>query len=718
MAASWPKAPAIIGTKVKRLDGPLKTTGRAKYSYDVNRPNQIFGVLYPSPFAHAIIEKIDTSAAEKTAGFRAVHVLRKIGDEMTYAGEPIVAVAADTEAQAYDCLRAVKVTLKPLGHCVTESASAAPKAPKVTNADENVLSGRASQKGNVANAFKEATTTVEGHYSVPAISHCCLEPHGCVCEWEAGKLTSWFSTQATQGVAGDLAKEFEIDVADVRVITHYMGGGFGSKFNANTEGLACAHLAKKAGRPVKLMLDRKQEHSAGIRPSASAKVKAGLNQDGKIIALAAESQGSPGVGGSANFPLPYVYEDIPNLDVSFKSVRLNHHMTRAYRAPGHPQGCYVMESVLDDLAAKANINPLDLRLKNLPGGFQGELYRRELAIGADLFKWKEKYHPPGKGSNGPIKRGVGLGLHKWGGVGVPGEQMLVEINPDGSVLVQSSTQDLGTANRTVLAIVAAEVFGLKPEQINAQVGESPWARSHGSGGSTTCPSTAPATLLAATQAKEQFFAKIARAFEAKPEDLACANGMVGAGGKSIPWKEACRKLGMDKVAVTATYTPTGKPPRLQLSDQGVGGCQFAEVEVDVETGFVRVVEIVAVQDCGLIINKLACESQVAGGVIMGINAVMFEERVMDQATGHLLNPDMEFYKIGCLSDMPKIKVHMFDDPISTSRGVIGIGEPPTISTAAAIANAVANAIGVRVPHAPFTPRNVLAALAKSKGGAV
>lgn len=713
MAATWPKEPAVIGTKVKRLDGPLKTSGRAKYSYDINRPNLIYGVFLPSPHAHATLVSVDVSAAEKMPGVKAIHPIKKAGDELTYAGEPILALAAETEVQAYDALRAIEAKYEVLPHFVQESASKAEGAAPVSKGSDNVITGRQSEKGSPADAFAKAAAVIEQTYSCPAISHSCLEAHGSVAEWEGDKLTVWASTQATQNVANDLAKEFKLDATNVRCVTHVMGGGFGSKFNAGTEGIAAAHLAKTSGRPVKLMLDRKEEHSAGIRPSAMAQVKAGVDKDGKLIAFQSRQQGSPGLGSSANFPVPYVYEDIPNVATQMTTVRLNMHPTRAYRAPGHPQGCYVMESVMDDLAGKLGIDPLEMRLVNLPGGLVGDIYRQEIAIGAEMFGWKSKYHPPGKSGDGPVKRGVGMGCHKWGGTGVPREQMLVEINADGSVLVQSSTQDLGTGNRTVLAIVAAEVLGLKPEQINAQIGESQWARSHGSGGSTTCPSTAPATLIAATKARDELFAKIAPAFEAKPEDLVAMDGTISVkgGGKSMPWKDAVRKLGMEKISALGTYG------LLNLSSSGVGGCQFAEVEVDSETGFVRVLEVVAVQDCGLIINKLACESQVAGGVIMGVNAAVLEERVMDQATGRMLNPDMEFYKLGTISDMPKIKVHMFDDPISQSRGVIGIGEPPTISTMGAIGNAVFNALGVRVPHAPFVPRNVLAAIAKSKGGA-
>lgn len=708
----WPKNPTLIGTRVNRLDGKAKSSGKAKYSNDINRPQLLAGVLYPSPHAHAILKKVDTTAAAKLPGVAAIHRIIKDGAELSYAGEPILALAADTEAHAYDALAAIKIEYEVLPHAVKESVSKAPGAPNVDK-DKNVLSGRASNKGNVDAALAAAAVTIDAHYSVPAISHCCLEPHGLVAEWNGDKLTVWCSTQATQGVAGELARAFNVPTANVICITHVMGGGFGSKFQAGVEGVACAHLARQAKRPVKLFLDRKEEHSAGIRPSASARIRAGADKSGKLIAFWSEQQGSPGLGTSANFPLPYVYENVPNVRLKMDSIRLNQHMTRAYRAPGHPQACFVMESAMDDLAAKLGLDPLAVRLQNLPDGLIGDIYRKELAIGADLFGWKSKWRAPGDPTQSPIKRGVGLGLHKWGGTGIPGEQVRVNINPDGSVLARSSTQDLGTANRTVLAIVTAEILGLKPEDITVQIGESNWEKSHGSGGSTTCPSTAPATLYAVTEARDNFLAKLALNLKEPVEELSLKEGQLLIRGKAaLPWKDACRKLGVEPVEVVGTFrTAPG------ISSVNVGGCQFAEVEVDSETGFVRVKEVVAVQDCGTIINKLACEAQVAGAVVMSVNAALFEERVMDQATGRLLNPDMEFYKLGCLSDMPRIKVHMFDDPISISRGVIGIGEPPTISTMAAIGNAVANALGVRVPNAPLTPRNVLAALAKSKGGA-
>jgi xanthine dehydrogenase YagR molybdenum-binding subunit len=253
---------------------------------------------------------------------------------------------------------------------------------------------------------------------------------------------------------------------------------------------------------------------------------------------------------------------------------------------------------------------------------------------------------------------------------------------------------------------------LDVKDITVRIGESPFGRSGGSGGSTTTPGTSPAALNAASAARDALFAQIAGRLGAKAEDLAIVPSEPGkivdkATKKSWSWKEACAKLGMDPVKAAGNWTAG-------LSNQGVGGVQIAEVLVDTETGIVRCTKVVAVQDCGMIINKLGCESQVAGGVIMAVNYALFEENILDRTTGRQVNPNMEFYKLGGIEDMPQVVVHMHDMP---ERGVIGIGEPPTISTCAAVGNAVFNAIGVRVPNAPFTPDRVLAALEKKARGA-
>jgi xanthine dehydrogenase YagR molybdenum-binding subunit len=268
----------------------------------------------------------------------------------------------------------------------------------------------------------------------------------------------------------------------------------------------------------------------------------------------------------------------------------------------------------------------------------------------------------------------------------------------------------------VTAIVAAEILGLNPEQIIVQIGESQFGASSGSGGSTTLPSQAPATLRAAIAARDDFFDKIAKKLGAKVEDLSLEGGKVHdkTQKKSWDWKQACGRLGMEQAKGTGgwTFEESEKEGHRNVSNVGVGGVQVAEVVVDTETGQVRCTQVVAVQDCGLVVDKLTCESQVSGGVIMAVNLALFEERIMDRVTGRQVNPDMEFYKLGGIEDIPRVIVHLHDMP---ERGVIGVGEPPTISTHAAISNAIFNAIGVRVPHTPFSPDRVLAALAMRGG---
>jgi xanthine dehydrogenase YagR molybdenum-binding subunit len=729
MANQWPKERRLIGKKHPRLDGPAKATGTAKYSFDINRKDMLHGRMCRCPYARAKLKALDTSAAEKVPGFKALHQLAKVGQEFYFAGEEILGIAADTEEHAEDVLRAIKAEFEVLPHLVKEEQALKLGTEAKTANGANIRKAGEEARGDVEAAFKNADAVVEGEYGIPVIAHQCLESHGLVAEWDSeGGLTVWASTQAVAGlgVPGQLAIAVKIPPAKVRCITHYMGGGFGSKFQPGVEGITAAELARKAGKPVKIMLDRKEEvTTAGNRPSAFGKVKIAGTKDGRITAYQSETHGTPGMANASgvNFGvLPYVYgESIANVKKSNLIVKLNAAGQRAWRAPGHPQSCIMTEWPVDDLAAKLEIDPMQLRLKNLPPDKPGNsptawqairhgLYTQEIEIAAKLSGWKEKWHPPGRGAGkGPVKQGIGMALHTWGGAGRKDNDVKVTISSDGSVLLESSTQDLGTGERTVMAIVAAEILGLEPGDITTRIGESQYGRSTGSGGSTTTPGTSPATLNAAVAARDALLEKLADRLKAKKEDLAIEPGKIvdKANNKAWKWKEACARLGMDTIVGTGNWTDG-------LSNNGVCGVQVAEVLVDTETGIVRCTRIVAVQDCGMIVNLQGCESQVAGGVIMGLNPALFEERIMDQQTGRQVNANMEFYKLGGIKDIPEIIVHMHDMP---ERGVIGIGEPPTISTTAAIGNAVFNAIGVRVPFAPFTADRVLAALEKRGGKA-
>ena len=706
MALTWPENPRLIGTKITRLDGLAKASGRAKYPSDTRPEGTLFAVMLYSPHAHAKIKSIDTAAAEKMPGVKAVSTIADAGTTLRYQGDDIAAVAAETEEQARDAVRAIKVEYEVLPHVVTEPQAMAEGAPEVFKGG-NVRKGRAQTKGKPEEAMGKADVVIEGTYSLPVITHVCLEPHGLTARWEGpDKLTVWASTQAVQVVAGELADALSIPVANVTVLTDYMGGGFGSKFGADVWGRTAAELAKKAGKPVKLFLDRVQEHlAAGNRPSAAGKIKLGATKDGKLVAMIAETHGTGGARGGSNFPLPYIY-NVPASARTHNEVFVNCGGARAMRAPGHPQGCAVMEAAMDDLADKLGIDPLEFRLKNLADGdFRTPIYEGEVKQAAELIGWREKRKPRGQNGGGPVRHGLGMALHQWGGGGTHDKKVSCTINPDGSVELKAATQDIGTGARTILAVIAAEVLGLKPTDIISNIGNSSFPPGQPSGGSTTSPSMAPPCLDAVTRARDAMFKKIAPAVQAAAEDLELKNGQLYVEGEPIMgWKEACRKLGMASISETGSAADG-------LASVGVGGCQFAEVTVDIETGVVRVKKIVAIQDSGLIIDRLTWESQVYGGVIMGLNYGLFEERIMDPETGVMLNPDLELYKLAGASDIPEIVVRAYDPPDQKARGVIGVGEPPTIATAAAIANAVTNAIGVRVPEWPMTPRNVLNALA-------
>jgi xanthine dehydrogenase YagR molybdenum-binding subunit len=733
----WPTPRRVIGTKVQRLDGPDKATGRAKYSYDKNLQGMLHARILRCPHAHATIKNIDAAPAEKVAGFRALHAIAKAGEEVIFAGKEIIAVAADTEEHAEDCLRAIRVDYEVLPHAVKEADALALRDGQGTvggktqagaiNPANSSPGGEFSTANFDQNAYQNTAAQIEGTYGVPIIIHQCLESHGLVAEWnqDQTELTVYASTQAVPGTANALAQYFKMPATRVKCITHYMGGGFGSKFGPDIQGTVAAELARKARAPVKLMLSRAEEITVGgMRPSAAGTVKIAATREGDIRAYEIDCYGSPGVGGGATVNLgllPYVYVTIPNVKRKHRVVRMNIQTARAMRAPGHPQNCFLTDQAVDDLAAQLGINPIELRLRNLPPNdvpsqknaptsylaIRHSLYTQQIGIIRDMCGWDGAWHPPGRG-DGVVKTGLGMGIHTWGGAGRGPNPTRVTISADGSVLVQSGSQDLGTGQRTLTAIVAAEVLGLNPPDITVQLGESTFGNSTPSGGSTTAPGTAPAVLRAAEAARTAFFAAIAPRMNAQPADLRIEPGFVvnSANNERLAWRAACARLGMTPVQATGDWAAG-------FSNNGVGGVQVAEVKVDTETGVVRCTRFWAVQDVGLVVNKQGCESQMAGGIIMGINYALFEEAIYDRVTGRQVNPDMEFYKLGGIQDMPRIYIHMMDMP---ERGVIGIGEPATVSTAAAVGNAVFNAIGVRVPHAPFTPERVLAALAARQRG--
>jgi xanthine dehydrogenase YagR molybdenum-binding subunit len=706
MDYKWP-APdkrSLIGKRISRIDGPWKSSGRIKYAYDVSRPGLLYGHMVTCPYAHAKVTKIDTSEAEQMPGVKAVQIMFDEGKEVLWAGQEIVALAAETEDQARDAGRKVKIEYQQLPHFVLDTTPDKAGPEHTKDLTEKTA-------GDPSAGFQQAEVTSEGRYGASVITHCCMEAHGQVTEWDGDSLKVWATTQNVSGIGGEIGQGVGIPASKVEIICPVMGGGFGSKFAGETWGVACAQLSKKAGRPVKMMLERDHELMvAGARPSMYADVKVGAKRDGTLVAWDSHSWGTSGPAAPGAPPLPYIFR-IPNNHVKHTGVLTNTGPARAWRAPNHPQMCVITMCALDDLAAKLKMDPYDFFLKNI--GLTGErskTYTAELAKAAELMDWKEKWHPRGESGSGPIKRGVGLSIHTWGGA-ANNSNCAATIRPDGSAEVALGTQDLGVGCRTVVGIVAAETFGLPLEAVTVNIGDSKYPPAGASGGSTTSGGVSSATRRATVEAVNQLFTKVAPSLGATPDQLEAVGGQIRVKGnpsKSLSWKQACAKLG------TTPITATGRTSR-DLTSQGVGGVQMAEVAVDTETGIVRVQKIVAVQDCGLIIDLKTAESQVYGALIMGVTYSLYEEKIMDQQTGHCLNPNMEFYKLAGIGDVGELVVHMMTDPDDDKRGVIGLGEPPVVSPGASLSNAVANAIGVRVPYIPMTPQRVLEALG-TKGG--
>ena len=696
----------LVGRDIPRIDGVEKASGYAKYAADINTKGTLYAKLLTFKGGLATVKTLDVSAAEKTPGVRAVHVFNGVGKEVRWDGTIIAAVAADRPEQAEDGVRAIKVTYETKPHWVDEEDLAgATKAKRTKPLGDN-------KKGDVDAALKAAKYVHKGYYGIATITHMCMEPHGSHCEWKGeDKLDVHLSTQNVSGTGGQFAGPLGIDASNVSITCNYIGGGFGSKFAADEWGVACAQLAKKAGRPVRLMLDRATEMKiAGTRPSGFIDVTIAADAEGKITVWDSHHWGTNGIGGGTVSlgQTPYCFDGIPNRNRKATGISTNCGPNRAWRAPPHPQLCALTDTAIDDLAAKMKANSYEVFLKNLDKTKKPDVYAAEMKIGAKLIDWNAKWHLHGQGGKGTVKRGLGMALHQWGGR-AGATTCTVKVHPDGAVETFLGSQDLGTGTRTVIAITLAETFGLQLGDVKVNLGNNSYPKANPSGGSITVGGVSGPHRRAGLEALWKIFDLVAAKHKVDADTLSAKGGKILSGKKAVcTWKQACSLLGPMPLEIQ------GQGPKNDgLTSQGVGGVQMADVSVDTETGIVRVNKMVAVQDCGLIIDELTARSQVYGGVIMGIAYALSEERIMDNRTGRFINADLENYKLPRIGDIGELVVNMYQPASEYERGVVGLGEPPVISTGAAISNAVANATGVRVPVQPLTPQRVLAAL---KGG--
>ena len=740
----WPinKDLSYVGKPQERWDGAAKAAGRARYTADVQLPGMLYARFVNSTVPHAKVLSIDTSAAESFPGVKSVHVIEKLlGGAVLrdpaleqnryplvrYVGQPIAAVAATSPQAAEDAAAKIKVTYETLPFVVDMNLAREQNAPLVFPgaADQagtaggggsasgipqtgNVHGPAVRKQGDAEQGFKEADVIVDAHYTTQVQTHSALETHGVVADWKPDLLTVYASTQGTASVREELAAYFQLPMSKVRVITEFMGGGFGAKFGAGNPGVVAATLSRKAGAPVRLMLDRQEEHlSVGNRPSSDQRLRIGAKKDGTITAIQLISFGTAGCGTGAGCagPASNLYK-WATLHVEENDVFINAGPAAAFRAPGHPQGAFALEQSIDELAARLNMDSLDLRDRI----DENPVRRVQRQIIRDSAIWKSR-NPRANADAGPIKRGIGLSQSIWYRHLTMDSAAEVRVHKDGSVEVLSAVQDIGSGIKTVLAQILAEQFGVPPAQVEVKIGDTNYPVGPNSGGSVTTASLTPAVRDAAWQAAQKFLTSVAPALGAKASDLTLMDGMVrSTSGKFQPisFRSAAAKMDTNQVSAQSKRIPDYDPKKYDT----YGGVDVAEVAVDTETGRIHVKHVLAVHDCGRPMNPTGVISQINGGVIQGISYTLFEHRLIDPNYGIMVNSNLDKYKIAGSYEVPKIEVQLTESYIGqSSTDASGIGEAAgIISAGAAIANAFYNATGVRIRQLPMTPAVVLAAL--------
>ena len=750
---AWPINDQLkeVGKRVKRYDARAKVTGQARFTSDIQLPGMLYAKFLRSNVPHASIRSIDYSEAEKIRGVHAIHVIENVEKdedgketrsfpEVKYVGQPIAAIAAESLDIAKDAIAKIKIKYDEKSFVIDLEEAMLPDSPLVFDApierqvdggDVGVVHDGSKGQGNLRGpttssfyggprgdldqGFADADIVVERTYRTQVHTHMPLETHGVVIDWKPNEMMVYASTQNTAGVRNELAAYFGLPKSEVRVVCHFMGGGFGAKHSAGSFGPMAAKLSRMSGRPVWLMIDRKEEHLAeGNRPSSIQTLKIGAKNDGTLTAIEQKSHGTAGVAlGAGVGRVAQILYECPNFKTEQYDVLTNAGPGAAWRAPGNVQGAFGVEQAIDEIAEKLKMDPVALRDKI----DKSEVRKVERQRGADLFNWSRR--KKAGSSEGVVKKGLGMAQSCWPRFVTLNSSIEVRIINDGSVEVRGSVQDIGTGTKTILAQVVAEELGLKTTDITVRIGDTLFPDGPGSGGSVVTGSITPPARNAAYEAKMKLFKQLAAKWGTDASKLVAADGHIthiDDPSKKVTFKDALKGMRTGQITVTASrsndYGGFQQPWGLAYGD--LGSVQFAEVSVNTNTGFVKVDRIVAAHSCGRPINMLQLESQVNGGVIQGVSYALYENRVMDNSTGHFMNANVDQYKVPFSMEIPEIDVIIVEEYNgASSTDAYGIAEPANISTAVAIANAVYNAIGVRIYELPITPARILKALNKT-----
>ncbi|MSO94712.1 MAG: xanthine dehydrogenase family protein molybdopterin-binding subunit [Thermoleophilia bacterium] len=713
---------SLVGRPVPRQDGAARAAGRARFTVDVRLAGTLHAVVLRSPVAHGRVRSLDLDGARAVPGVRAVigpdselslttrsPLLR---GEPGYAGAPVAVVAADTLEAAHAGVLALALDLEVLPHLVDVEEGLREQRFTADPTDE--------ARGDAEVALAAAEVTVELSLETPGQLQTALEPHAAVASWEGERLTIWVSTQGMFAARDELARAFGLRKSDVRVLTEFVGGGFGAKQGAGFEALAAAELSRIAGRPVRLVNDRHGEQLDGGRRAASRQtVRLGASRDGTITAIDADAVIGMGQGGwmpPVLIPARTLYRCADVRALTFP-VKTNLRAQNAFRAPGVMEGTTAFEQAIDELALALDMDPLELRRRNHTDIDQvsGSPYSSNQLLAcydraAELAGWAARGELREPQPDG-LLRGMGCASQIWWGGGGPPSHATVRLDSEGHATVMTGIQDIGTGTLTSAQIVAAEELGLPLAHVRALGGDTaPNVYGPIAGGSQTTPSVMPAVRSAAAKVRKTLLQLAGDVFEIAVGDLEVSDGRIRSrdGAIDVEVTEVTAKLGDATIDGSGSRGPN--PGGFVVH---TFGCQIAQVSVDAALGEVRVERVVAVHDVGRIVNPLTASSQVEGGVLQGVAFALTEELVVDPTTGIPVNAYLDDYKIPTIADTPEIVIDfpgIADENLPTT-GTKGLGEPPIIPTAAAIANAFAHATGRRAVALPLTRDRVLEALA-------
>jgi CO/xanthine dehydrogenase Mo-binding subunit/aerobic-type carbon monoxide dehydrogenase small subunit (CoxS/CutS family) len=707
-----------VGNPSVRIDARERVTGKATYTLDVHLPGMLYARALRSPHPHARIRSIDTTKAAALPGVKAILThencnvvwgagsiaggvqyndqIKKTTQQRRYAfnnpvrfaGEPVAAVAAVDRHVAEEALQLITVDYEVLPFVLDPEEALKPGAPQIwpegnLSLDiKNAAKPETQQRGNVEEALSRADHVFEGRYTTTFVHNAQMEPRSSVAMWEGSKLTVYTPTGGIANCRNDMARDLEIPQENVRIICQYMGGNFGNK-NQNAD-LIAAMLAKQAGAPVKLELSRKEDFIGmhGRWPTIQY-YKVGVSRDGTLQAI--QLRGYSGMGGyrknTGRMAGIELYK-CPNIESVVHAVYTNKTVSGNFRGPEYPQGFFGMQSMMDDVAYKVGIDPVEFVLKNMTRKANDQVEYTDYTLdecirrGAEAFEWKKRWRPQAGSDAGPVKHGAGMAFLAFRS-GLGRSNAILQVDAQGRYTVRVGVTDVGAGAKTTMGMIAAEALDLPLSQVNVVWGDTDHCPySVGESGSRTTIQTGYAIVEAARDLKQQIAEK----------GLPKGNSLLTASASPNP--------SVKDGKVRATY-----------------GAHFVEVEADVQTGHVRVVKYLAVHDCGRLMNPLTATSQIKGGAVMGIGMALHEELLYDTRTGLALTPGYYGHRMLTHLDVPEIEVMFIEtDDGYGPYGAKSMGESGKVPAVAAVANAVFNATGRRMRDLPITRDKILGAL--------